>query len=147
MYKLLATGLGIGYFGKGSGTIAAGVCCLVWYFARIDSVGWMTILVTIALIGLGVWCATMVEREWGIDSSRVVIDEIAGMSVSLLLLPVTVPYLLAGFVLFRFFDIVKPFFIRKLEALPGGWGVMMDDVLAGLYTNAILQLIFHFKLL
>jgi len=147
MYKLLATGFGIGYFGKGGGTIAAAVCCIAWYISRAGSWGWWIILITLAVLALGVWCASMVEREWGIDSSRVVIDEIAGMGVSLLLLPVTIPYLALGFVLFRFFDIVKPFFIRKLEELPGGWGVMMDDVLAGLYTNVILQLIYHFQLL
>jgi phosphatidylglycerophosphatase A len=145
MYKLLATGFGIGYVGKGGGTIAAAVCCVAWYIG--GDAGRLSILITLSVIGLGVWCASKVEPEWGIDSSRVVIDEIAGMGVSMLLLPVTVPYLVTGFVLFRFFDIVKPMFIRRLEALPGGWGVMMDDVAAGLYTNLILQLIFHFRLL
>jgi phosphatidylglycerophosphatase A len=148
VYKLLATGFGIGYFGKGGGTVAAAVCCLAWYlaWARGYNSFWV-ILITLAVVGLGVWCATGVEREWGIDNSRVVIDEIAGMGISLLLVPVTFPYIATGFVLFRFFDIAKPLFIRKLEALPGGWGVMLDDVLAGVYTNLILQVIYHFRLL
>jgi phosphatidylglycerophosphatase A len=72
-----------------------------------------------------------------------VIDEVAGMWVGVLGLPITGPRLLAGLVLFRFFDIVKPLFIRKMEEMPGGVGVMMDDVLAGIYTNLLLQAAVH----
>ena len=81
----------------------------------------------------------MVEPIWGKDHGRVVIDEVAGMCISLLFVPVTIGYVLAGLILFRFFDIAKPLFIRKLELLPGGWGVMMDDILAGVYTNILLH--------
>jgi phosphatidylglycerophosphatase A len=69
------------------------------------------------------------------------------MCISLLFLPVNWKYVLAGLVLFRFFDIRKPLLIRKLEVLPGGWGVMFDDVLAGIYSNLILQVVFYFNLL
>jgi phosphatidylglycerophosphatase A len=69
-----------------------------------------------------------------------VIDEVAGMCISLLWIPATPLNIFIGLVLFRFFDILKPLFIRKLEALPGGWGVMFDDVLAGIYANIILQI-------
>ena len=62
------------------------------------------------------------------------------MWVSMLFVPITGPSLLAGLVLFRFFDIVKPLYIRRMEQLPGGVGVMMDDVLAGIYTNLLLQI-------
>jgi phosphatidylglycerophosphatase A len=58
-----------------------------------------------------------------------------------LFVPAQVKYIIAAFILFRFFDIVKPLFIRRLEKLPGGWGVMADDLLAGIYTNIILQCI------
>src|SRR5882672_2923645 len=121
VYKLVATGLGVGYIGRGGGTVAAALCCLGWYFALQNGYhsGWVMII-TMSVVLLGVWCATVVEQEWGTDHPRVVIDEIAGMAISVVLLPATVPYLLTGFVLFRFFDIVKPLFIRKLEALPGG---------------------------
>jgi phosphatidylglycerophosphatase A len=70
----------------------------------------------------------------------VVIDEIAGMCVSLLFIPVTVGYVAAAFILFRFFDIVKPLYIRRTEKLPKGWGVMLDDVVAGIYANILLQI-------
>ena len=145
--KFLATGCGIGYIGKGGGTFAAAAFCIVWYGAGVsDEKSWMAATIILVVAAIGIWCASIVEREWGIDSSRVVIDEIAGMGISLLFLPVTPAYVIAGFVLFRFFDIVKPFFIRKLEALPGGWGVMMDDVLAGIYTNLILHVALYFKI-
>jgi phosphatidylglycerophosphatase A len=62
------------------------------------------------------------------------------MCISLLFIPVTINYVIAALVLFRFFDIVKPFYIKKMEALPGGLGVMMDDVLAGIYANIVLQI-------
>jgi phosphatidylglycerophosphatase A len=145
-HKLSATVFGIGYIGKGAGTVAAFFCCICWYLAwnqnynAIISVG-----ITVAIIGLGIWSGNKVEPIWGKDHGRVVIDEVAGMCISLLFVPVTIKYVLAGLILFRFFDIVKPLFIKKLELLPGGWGVMMDDVLAGVYANIVLQafIIFH----
>ncbi|HMH34477.1 MAG TPA: phosphatidylglycerophosphatase A, partial [Puia sp.] len=81
------------------------------------------------------------EGIWGKDNQRIVIDEWAGMCVALLWIPLFPRYILPAFLLFRFFDIVKPLFIKKLEQLPGGWGVMFDDLLAGLYTNLLLQLV------
>jgi phosphatidylglycerophosphatase A len=74
-----------------------------------------------------------------------VIDEAAGMCCTLLFVPHQWPYALAGFVLFRFFDIVKPLFISAAEKLPGGWGVMTDDVVAGVYASLLLQLIVFTK--
>ncbi|MNU03436.1 Phosphatidylglycerophosphatase A [compost metagenome] len=67
------------------------------------------------------------------------IDEVAGMGIALLCVPLKWPYYLMALILFRFFDIAKPFYIRHLEVLPGGWGVMADDVLAGIYANVVLQ--------
>ena len=141
MDKQLASVLGIGYV-KGGGTVAAVATCLALYLARASGPTvqpWPAGLLTVGVLGLGTLVAQRVEPAWGKDSSRVVIDEVAGMWVTMLLVPVTAPRLLAGLVLFRFFDIVKPLFIRRMEQLPGGLGVMMDDVLAGLYANLLLQ--------
>ncbi|MFN3666624.1 MAG: phosphatidylglycerophosphatase A, partial [Sediminibacterium sp.] len=77
----------------------------------------------------------------GKDSGKVVIDEAAGMMISLLFVPPTLPYIITGFVLFRILDITKPLLIRKTESLPGGWGVMLDDVIAGIYANLLLHTI------
>jgi phosphatidylglycerophosphatase A len=134
-HKLTSTVFGIGYC-KGGGTIAAIACCICWYFAYTTNYSPIYYVITIGIIfGIGVWSGNMVEPIWGKDHGRVVIDEVVGMGITLFFIPVTIKYILMGLILFRFFDIIKPLYIRKLEALPGGWGVMMDDVLAGVYAN------------
>lgn len=141
MFKLIASVGGIGYL-KGGGTVAAAACCLALYLASnqalTTSPAWASLL-TLGLLGLGTWAAQRVETAWGKDSYRVVIDEVAGVWVGLLGVPLTGPRLLLGLLLFRFFDIAKPLGIRRLEALPGGFGVMLDDVLAGVYTALLLH--------
>lgn len=148
IHKLVSTSLGIGYIGKGGGTVAAVATCFCWYAVHLAGgsqlVGWLP-LITILLTGLGVWSATAVEPLWGKDDKKVVIDEVAGMCISLLFIPVSWSSLLTALVLFRFFDIVKPLYIRRLENVGGGWGVMLDDVVAGIYTNIILQALLYFK--
>ena len=147
VHRIISTCLGIGYIRKGGGTVAAVVCCIAWYFAWKggNEHFWAPIVVTLAVLVIGIWSAGKVEAGWGEDSYRVVIDEVAGMCITLLFIPVKWPYMLTGLVLFRFFDIVKPLYIRKMELLDGGWGVMMDDVLAGVYANLILQVIVFAK--
>ena len=142
-HRLVSTCLGIGYIRKGGGTAAAAVCCIVWYFAWKGETGyfWLPVAVTLALLTLGTWSADKVEAGWGKDSYRVVIDEVVGMCITLLFVPVRWSYVITGLALFRFFDIAKPLYIRKMEQLDGGWGVMMDDVLAGIYANLILQMV------
>jgi len=147
-HKLAATVFGIGYLGKGVGTIAAFFACACWYLLWHNNAMIIPAILLIAIVtALGIWSGNKVEPIWGKDHNRVVIDEVAGMFVSLLFVPVTLPYIIAGFILFRFFDILKPLFIRRLEALPGGWGVMADDLLAGVYANIILQLIVWLNIL
>ncbi|MDR3694006.1 phosphatidylglycerophosphatase A [Mucilaginibacter sp.] len=146
-HKLYASVLGIGFI-KGGGTIAAAVCGICWYLAWAGGYPalWTSLIITLAITLLGVWSSSIVEAIWGKDPSKVVIDEVAGMAIGLLFLPVNVKYLLCAFILFRFFDIVKPFYIRKMEEIPSGWGIMMDDVLAGIYTNLLLQAVVYFNL-
>jgi phosphatidylglycerophosphatase A len=141
LHKLIATFFGIGYVGKGGGTIAAAAICVIWLLApdRMLTNLWQIVIVVVILVA-GTWSGNVVHGIWGKDSSKVVIDEVAGMLITLLFLPVNLKYVISGLVLFRFFDIVKPFYIRKMELLPKGWGVMADDVLAGLYARLIMQL-------
>ena len=143
VYQWIASCFGIGFI-KGGGTIAALVSCVGWWLLQQEGIfkQWM-IAVTVLITIVGVCTATKVEPAWGKDSSRVVIDEVAGMCISLLCIPVTIKWLFTGFILFRFFDIVKPLYIKKAEALPSGWGVMADDVLAGIYSNLFLQIIIY----
>ncbi len=148
LHKLIATVLGIGYVGKGGGTIAAAACCLIWILIPDGNfTNYWQVLITIAVSLVGVWSGNAVDAVWGKDSNKVVIDEVAGMMVTLLFIPVQFKFILAGLVLFRFFDIAKPLFIKKVELLPKGWGVMADDVLAGIYANILLKVIVSYNLL
>ena len=138
-HKLFASVLGIGRL-KGGGTIAATLYCIIWYLLP-ETVGKNNYQFLIAFIitGLGIWSSNEVDSLWGKDSSKVVIDEVAGMAIALLLVPQNFSYVLISLIAFRFFDIVKPFGVRKLEKLPKGWGVMADDVLAGCYALAVVH--------
>lgn len=139
--KLIAGCVGVGHI-KGGGTIAAAIVCVPWYINQKTTLYELSALaITVIVTALGIWAAQGVEKDWGKDSSRVVIDEAAGMMISLLFVPVTIPYVITGFVLFRLLDITKPLLIRRAELLSGGWGVMMDDILAGVYTNLLLHTI------
>jgi phosphatidylglycerophosphatase A len=140
--KIISTGLGIGYVKKGGGTLAALFTCA--FLLMLDEqepnlfiFGAVLLIVFFA----GVWSAGEVEQVWGPDPAKVVIDEIFGMGLAMFLLPLKWQYILPSLILFRFFDIRKPLLIRKAEDLPGGWGVMADDLLAGLYSNLLMQLV------
>jgi len=147
-HKITSTSLGIGYIGKGAGTVAAVVTCLVWYFSLLGQSNFLIpAIITLLISGLGIWSANRVEPSWGKDHQRVVIDEVAGMCIALLWVPVTLVNVLLALLLFRFFDIVKPLFIKKLENWPGGWGVMFDDILAGIYANIVLQVFLKVNLI
>ena len=95
----------------------------------------------LAITILGIWAGGEVAHLTGRkDPQTVVIDEISGMMASVLFVPIRAETLLAGFIAFRFFDTLKPPPIRLLERLPGGWGIVLDDVMAGVYVNLLLQL-------
>lgn len=141
MKKSIATACGIGYIGRGAGTAAAVAYCTILFFLPAAGITlWQPLALSLVLVS-GVWSAGAVEKAWGHDSNKIVIDEVAGMMITLIFLPVKLKYIVAGLLLFRFFDIVKPLGIKKTEQLPKGWGVMADDVVAGIYARIILQLL------
>jgi len=121
---------------------------LWWGASRWIPAAWLlpAIVITSAAVTLiGIPVSTVVARESGVkDPGFVVIDEVAGQLIALIGVPLDWKYLLAGFILFRSFDIVKPFPLRRIERLPGGTGIMLDDVGAGLYALVLLQLWKHF---
>lgn len=149
-YKTTASVFGIGNIPKGSGTVAAFFACLVLfsfqYFSKFDFKEYQIILLIASVLTtiLGRYSAKVVEPIWGEDSSKIVIDEVAGMLITLCIVPFSLLNLGLGFVLFRFFDIYKPLYIRHFEKYPNGWGVMLDDVAAGIYANIVLQIIIFF---
>jgi phosphatidylglycerophosphatase A len=146
-HKITSTSFGIGYIGRGAGTVAAAATCVVWYALGVTGINNYipALVVTLLITALGIWSGNMVESIWGKDHNRVVIDEVAGMCITLLWVPVSPLNICLGLILFRLFDIFKPLYIKRLENLPGGWGVMFDDVLAGIYANLILQLFLRFN--
>jgi len=144
--KLVATAFGAGYAPRAPGTCGTAVAVpLAWALASLSV--WQYGLVAAGVTLLGVACAQRADRAWGTeDNQRIVIDEVAGYLVTVL--PVDrsgwAP-LLAGFVVFRALDITKPPPIRWLdEHLPGGWGVVLDDVAAGALGAGVLWLLDHF---
>ena len=99
------------------------------------------LLVLLALIFIGIWSSGVAAHDLGQqDPSNVVIDEVCGMMVSFLFIPISWQTLVAGFIGFRFFDIVKPFPVRRFERFPSGFGIVLDDLAAGIYTNLLLHL-------
>jgi phosphatidylglycerophosphatase A len=142
---LIATFFGVGYLPLGPGTWASAITVLLWWAAaRWINPGWLlavAIVASLAITLIGIPPSTVVARESGRkDPGFVVIDEVAGQMIALIGVPTNWKYLLAGFILFRSFDIVKPFPLRRLEKLPGGTGIMMDDVGAGLYALVLLHI-------
>jgi phosphatidylglycerophosphatase A len=144
-WKILLSGFGAGWLPVAPGTWGAAVAILmVWPLVALPTI-WITpVLMVLILIFLwiGVKGSNVVQGEWGDDPKQTVIDEMIGVWITILSMPLTWPWLLGGFVLFRFFDIAKPLGIRQLESIKGGWGIMLDDVLAGVYANLVLQVIF-----
>jgi phosphatidylglycerophosphatase A len=98
------------------------------------------------LFAVGVWSAGKAEKVFGrADPRQVVIDEVAGQIITFVATPrITWIGLIAGFILFRAFDVVKPFPARRAERIPGGWGIMLDDVVAGLYSLIVLVILGRF---
>lgn len=136
----LATFGGVGFFPMAPGTAGSAVgAFLFWFIGSLPLV--IRILVTVAVFFLGVWSGDVVEQHSEMrDPGYIVIDEVAGMWLTLLLLPHTLWGFLFGFALFRIFDIVKPVPVNQLQSVHGGWGIMLDDVAAGAYAALICQI-------
>jgi phosphatidylglycerophosphatase A len=135
---LLATGFGIGYSPYGSGTAGSLAALLIFIFIPLSDPIWLGITILMFIIGIRV--SGTVEREKGTDPAVVVIDEFVGQWVALLFLPRIVWIYVADFLIFRLLDIIKPFPAADLEELNGGLGIMLDDIIAGIYTNIALHL-------
>jgi phosphatidylglycerophosphatase A len=144
----MATGLGLGYFPVAPGTAgsALGLALVVAFRqAALDPLRWAVALTAFAglLFVLGVWSGGKAEKVFArVDPPQVVIDEVVGQMITFIATPrLTWTGLMAGFILFRAFDIVKPFPARRAERFSGGWGIMLDDLVAGLYSLIVLVLL------
>ena len=135
----VATALGAGYGPKAPGTFGSAVGLLLWI--ALPKILWLQLVVIAVVAVVGSWAGTVAEEHFGRrDPGEVVIDEVAGMMVTVLLNPIAGPlWIVVAFLLFRAFDIVKPFPVRRFERLPGGIGIMADDLAAGVYANVALR--------
>lgn len=133
----IATGVYVGYLPPAPGTLGSLLgLLLLWPL----NPGTVQVLVTLFLIGVGIVVADRAARViGGQDPPVIVIDEIAGIAVATLLLPPQVQERVVAFVIFRLFDVIKPFPARQAERLPGGFGIVGDDLIAGLYTNLLVR--------
>jgi len=139
---LLATGFGVGYSPFAPGTAGTLLTIPIYLFlSSIPSPLYELTLVTFFF--LSCWIAEKAETYFGKrDDARIVMDEMMGFLITMLWVPKTALFVISGFFLFRFFDILKPFPIRRMEKRwRGGYGVVLDDVLAGIYSNIILQIV------
>lgn len=129
-----------GYFPIAPGTIGSAAGLLVYLLVRGTGSPVVEVGLIVVLFAVGVWAGTASERYFGgIDPGPVVIDEVVGMLITLAFIPVGWSAAVAGFVLFRMFDIIKPYPSNRLEALHGGLGVMADDAMAAIYANLSLR--------
>jgi len=145
LYYILATIGYAGYFPVAPGTVGSFIAALFVYLVKPSDL----LLLVLALLCLvvGGISADSVERELGRDSGHIIIDEFCGYLISVLLLKRTVAVVIIAFFVFRAFDIIKPPPVRTVERrIGGGAGVMLDDVVAGIYTNICMQLIYHLYL-
>lgn len=137
---LVATVGGLGYSPVAPGTVGSAAGLLLYLPIRWLGMPSVELAAIVVVYLAGAFTATAAERHFGhIDPGPVVADEVLGMLVTLAFLPVSITGALVGFVLFRIFDVIKPPPSHQLEALPGGWGVMTDDLMAAIYAHLVLR--------
>ncbi|HEY2992983.1 MAG TPA: phosphatidylglycerophosphatase A [Methylomirabilota bacterium] len=135
----MATAGGLGRAPLAPGSVASAATALLLWVLSLSTP--ILAVVLVAVVVVGTWAAGEAEAALGAkDPGAIVVDEVAGMTLSVLALPLTPVVVAVGFVLFRVFDVVKPFPANVAQRLPGGVGVMVDDLIAGLYALALLLL-------
>ncbi len=139
--KIISSFFGVGYFPVAPGTLTSFLVILAYKF-YLFRLGWsLHLLILFLLFFIGVYASTKVESETRKkDPRKIVIDEACGQLLVLFRMSDAWFPLLSGFILFRIFDIAKPYPIKKVEALPSGWGIMMDDMVAAIYAGVIVNL-------
>ncbi len=153
-YKITASGLGTGYSPVAPGTAGAVLGIIMFWILNFGlqklNLEQSIILVLnsgviILVMFVGVKSIKEVHKIWEHDAGKIVIDEIVGVWIAAFAIPFRWEYYLSALLLFRFFDIAKPLYIKRFDNMKTNWSVMLDDVLAGIYSLAVLQLIIYFK--
>ena len=136
----ITTLFGVGFFPKAPGTAGTFFAMVLYYvLAVVLNINWIIIYTSLLFITfVSVYLIYKAEETLGHDSPKIVIDELIGYFTAVIFLPKTIIVLFLAFIVFRFFDIKKPEPVNVSQKLPGGWGVVIDDVIAGIYTNAVM---------
>ncbi|OGU76389.1 MAG: phosphatidylglycerophosphatase A [Ignavibacteria bacterium RBG_16_34_14] len=138
--KLIGSGFYTGYMPLTSGTFGSLVALLIYWIPGFENPS-IIIPCVVLFASYGIYIGGKFEKAYGKDPAECTVDEIVGQWISLLFLPKTILISLFAFFVWRLFDIVKPFPARRLEKLPGGFGIMMDDVAAGFYSLILVHII------
>ena len=129
----------VGYAPVAPGTFGSAIGLAVFYLVRQQRSTTVEVAAIVVLAAVGLWSATEAEHHFGgIDPGPVVIDEVIGMLITLAFIPVNMAGAILAFFIFRLLDVVKPWPARRLEHLPGGFGVVLDDMMAGVYGNIVM---------
>jgi len=139
--KIIATFFYVGLIPLGPGTFGT-LAAIPLFYALSFTPLYLYLAITVLIVLISVWASTVAEEIFNkTDPGQVVADEVCGFLVTMILVPPTISNIFLGFLLFRFFDITKPYPVRKFEILPGGWGIVIDDVAAGVYACITLHIL------
>lgn len=132
----------LGYVPIAPGTFGSAAGLVVFAFVRWWGSPGIELAVIAVLLAVGVWSGNVAEKYFGrVDPGPVILDEVAGMLITLALIPVNVAGTLVAFLIFRLLDVIKPWPANRMEGLPGGLGVMADDAMAAVYGNVVMRLL------
>ena len=141
--KIIGSGFYTGYIPKASGTFASLLVYIIFLIPGFENPTFLMLLISVSIV-IGVKIADKFESIYGKDPSQFTLDEFIGSWISLLFLPKKVWFIIPAFFVWRLLDIYKPFPANYFEKLKGGWGVILDDVISGIYTFILIQLLNHF---
>jgi phosphatidylglycerophosphatase A len=141
--KILGSGFFTGYIPFASGTFGSLAAVIIYLIPGFENPTILLLLISIFTV-VGVNLGSKFEKIYGKDPKECTIDEFVGTWISLLFLPKNLVYVLGAFLIWRIFDIIKPFPANYVEKIKGGWGIMLDDIIAGFYSFIVIQIILYF---
>jgi len=140
--KIIGSGLFTGYFPYASGTVGSLAAVLIYLIPGFENPTVMLLFISF-FTAIGIPVSTKFENIYGKDPAQCTIDEFVGTWISLLFVPKRAIYILLAFIIWRLFDIIKPFPARQIESIKGGIGIMFDDIISGLYALIIIHMIIN----
>lgn len=141
--KIIGSAFYTGYIKYASGTFGSLAALIIYLVPGFENPTLMLIAISIS-IAVGIKLGRKFEVFYGKDPSEFTLDEVTGTWISLILVPKTILFITISFVIWRLLDIVKPFPAGAAEKLKGGWGIMMDDIVSGIYTMFLVHIIIYF---